>query len=858
MTRTESLLVAHGAYNSAFSSPVQDPGSMEYMRMGDLLHGVFHTDGYHPHGFCYLWQPGLVWLHVVSDALIGLSYVAIGFGLAYFVRRGRGEQLPFSMMFVAFGVFIAACGATHFMNIWTLWSPVYWFSGSVKAVTAAASVFTAMALPPLIPVALATLAAARLSDRHRTDLEQAHTRLKEMDELKTQFFANVSHELRTPLALILGPVEQLLRQGSLADADRRRLQTVQRNGELLLRHVNDLLEVARLEAGGVQLEYRRTDLARLVRRASAHFESVAMTRAISFSVEAPGELAAEIDPAQIDRVLFNLLGNASKFTPPEGEIRCVMEVVERSQHTREPAVRITVHDSGPGVPRDQRERIFEPFRQADGGSARRHGGTGLGLAIVSDLVELHGGSVWVEDSPLGGAAFVVELPLVAPSGVGVAEDDVEADSRRPPFHEFIEPEAATDGTDEPEGEPDRPLVLVVDDNREMNHFITETLGDRYRTARAYNGREGIERALELRPDLIVSDLMMPEVTGETLVRELRSNPNLDATPILLLSARADDEVRLGLLREGAQDYLTKPFSTEELRARVGNWMAMKRARDVLRSALDITYGDVETLAGQISERNRELHAAMDALRVAFEEADAANRAKADFLSVMSHELRTPLNGILGYVDLLEAGIHGSLNTGQQAYLARVKATAQHLHGLVEGVLTFARIEAGAEQIAQDVVDLREVVQEAESIIRPIAAGQGLDLEVHVPDEPVLIGTDRRKALQIVVNLAANAVKFTETGRVRLTLGTQADWTVIRVEDTGSGISSEHLEKIFDPFWQVDSSKTRSAGGTGLGLSVTRRLARLLGGDVAVESQPGTGSTFTARLPMRAPSPSADH
>jgi signal transduction histidine kinase len=825
--------------------------------MADFLQGLFRTEGYHPHGFCYLWQPGLVWLHVISDALIGLAYVAIGFGLAYFVRQGRREQLPFSKMFVAFGIFIAACGATHFMSIWTLWSPIYWFSGGVKAVTAGASVFTAIALPPLIPIALATLAAARVSESNRVDLEQAHTRLQEMDELKTQFFANVSHELRTPLALILGPIEQILREDRLDEGDRRRIETVQRNGELLLRHVNDLLELAKLEAGRMELEYRRTDLARLVRRVTAHFESVALTRSASLTIEAPEELPAEVDPPQIERVLFNLLGNAVKFTPPKGEIRCVLEILERPGSYTMPAARITVHDSGPGVPPDQRERIFEPFRQADGGAGRSHGGSGIGLAIVSDLIELHRGSVRVEDSPLGGAAFVVELPLEAPSGARVEQEEIATGSIRPALPDLQEVGAPPHAEGEPQGDPDRPLVLVVEDNHEMNRFISGILADRYRIARAFNGKQGIEQALELRPDLIVSDVMMPEITGETLVQEVRRNPDLDATPILLLSARADDEVRLRLLREGVQDYLVKPFSPEELRARVGNWMEMKRARDLLRGALDTTQGDVEYLATQITARNRELQEALEALRLALQEAEAANRAKADFLSVMSHELRTPLNAIVGYVELLEGEIGGPLNDVQRGYVERVKVSGQHLRGLVEEVLTFARIEAGAEQVAEQTVDLRDVVRDAETIVAPAAAEKGLDLEVHMPEEPILVETDPERARRILVNLAGNAVKFTEEGRVILTLEVEGGWSVLRVEDTGPGIESEHLEKIFEPFWQADPSTTRSAGGTGLGLAITRRLVELLGGQIQVTSTVGKGTSFVIRFATTDRSPVSD-
>jgi signal transduction histidine kinase len=356
----------------------------------------------------------------------------------------------------------------------------------------------------------------------------------------------------------------------------------------------------------------------------------------------------------------------------------------------------------------------------------------------------------------------------------------------------------------------------------------------------------------------VSDIMMPEVTGETLVREVRKNPELDGTPIILLSARADDEVRLRLLSEGVQDYLVKPFSPDELQARVGNWTEMKRARDLLRGALDTTQGDVEALAAQITARNRELKEALEALRLAFAEAEAANHAKADFLSVMSHELRTPLNAIVGYIELLEGEIGGPLNDTQRSYIERVKGSAQHLRSLVEEVLTYARIEAGAEQVARREVDLRDVVREAESLVAPAAAEKGLALEVQLPEEPILVETDPERVRRILVNLAGNAVKFTREGRVTLSLRSEGDWITLRVEDTGPGIAEEDMEKIFEPFWQADPSTTRAAGGTGLGLAITRRMVDLLGGQIQVTAKLETGTSVLVRLPSgdRSPNPGA--
>src|SRR5882724_2457028 len=266
-------------------------------RMPGFLRHVFSSEGFMPHGHCFLWRPGLIWLHVSADVLIGLSYVAISLTLAYLVHRAR-RDIPFHWMLLAFGTFIIACGATHFMEVWTLWVPVYWFAGDVKLLTAAASVATAVVLPALVPRALALIETAKTSEDRKAKLEVAHLelagvyeRLKELDTLKTQFFANVSHELRTPLALIVGPTEKLLAAGGLDDRQRHDLEVVGRNARTLLKHVNDLLDVAKLEAGKMAPSYARGDLARLVRLVAGHFDGLGEERRIGFSVEAPDAVA---------------------------------------------------------------------------------------------------------------------------------------------------------------------------------------------------------------------------------------------------------------------------------------------------------------------------------------------------------------------------------------------------------------------------------------------------------------------------------------------------------------------------------------------------------------------------------------
>jgi len=217
---------------------------------------------------------------------------------------------------------------------------------------------------------------------------------------------------------------------------------------------------------------------------------------------------------------------------------------------------------------------------------------------------------------------------------------------------------------------------------------------------------------------------------------------------------------------------------------------------------------------------------------------------------MSHELRTPLNAIIGYSDLLDAEVSGPLTGMQRAQLGRIGASTRHLLDLIEQILTFSRIEAGQEPVHARAEDLGAVVRETAEIVAPLAAARGLRFTVHAPDGPVPVETDAGKVRQILINLLSNAVKFTDEGEVELRVEAAADGVVMRVRDTGIGIPPDEREYVFEAFRQLDTGPTRRAGGTGLGLTVSRQLARLLGGDVVIESTSAMGSTFAAHLPMR--------
>ena len=446
--------------------------------------------------------------------------------------------------------------------------------------------------------------------RKNEELQKLLDKIQHLDELKSNFFANISHELRIPLALILGPIESILANGvNLTELQRRDLGVIHRNAATLLKHVNDLLDLAKLDAGKMPVNYARFDLVHPVRTVTAHFDALAQQRSLSYVITTPDTLEAEVDPEKFDCILLNLLSNAFKFTPVGGRIRCALELRGNDR------LLLSVQDSGSGVTPEMRATIFDRFHQAQGGTTREFGGTGLGLAIVKDFVDLHGGTIVTLDAPGGGALFQVEIPLFAPQGTYVryaaaslapGEDGVVVNCAIEELQRI-----ADDASAQPLS-PDRPLVLVAEDNVEMQRFIAVVLGGEHRVVAAFDGAEALKRALAEPPDLVVTDLMMPNLEGDRLVGEMRACPSLLHVPVLVLSAKADEALRLKLLAESVQDYVTKPFSPHELRARVRNLVMMKRARDALQKELSSQNEDLGQLTQQLIANKQALQQSLAA------------------------------------------------------------------------------------------------------------------------------------------------------------------------------------------------------------------------------------------------------
>jgi len=339
-----------------------------------------------------------------------------------------------------------------------------------------------------------------------------------------------------------------------------------------------------------------------------------------------------------------------------------------------------------------------------------------------------------------------------------------------------------------------------------------------------------------------------------------------------LETVAVDEEHLRMIRSlGLRSYIVAPLTTREgtlgamtfvcaesgeayteEHVRVAEDLARRAASAIenarLHRAVQEAHARIEEQASEVELQAEELATQALRAKAARDEAERANQAKSRFLTVMSHELRTPLNAIIGYADLMSAEVSGPLNDPQRIQIERIGASGQHLLGLINQVLNLARIEAGREEVRLEVVDLDDLLRETASMIEPLAERDGLRVVLDFPEDSLRVETDPGKLRQILLNLLGNAVKFTDAGQVELSLRAEEDRVLIEVRDTGIGMDESHLERIFDPFEQVEQEGARQSGGTGLGLPVSRMLARMLGGEVTVVSGVGQGSTFTLRLP----------
>ncbi|MCB9289995.1 MAG: response regulator [Lewinellaceae bacterium] len=423
----------------------------------------------------------------------------------------------------------------------------------------------------------------RFQINRRLALAEAN-RLKELDGFKTKLYTNITHEFRTPLTVIQGMAGQI-------EGHEEEKEAIQRNSRNLLNLVNRMLGLSKIEAGKMELNLVQGDILPFLRYVTESFHSFALSQKVNLNFYSDAEEAVmDYDPEKVREVLSNLLSNALKFTPGYGKIQVVAKV---QQEDSQPYLELTVSDTGVGIAPEKLPHIFDRFYQVEAGSTRKAEGTGIGLALARELVELMKGTIEAESQPGAGAKFIVKLPITrnvenvhnkALMGSLDQEYFVEPEAH---LNSAVEPEerAATSGTIDQPDNPSKNTILLVEDNRDVMHYLTSCLtspsfgggrGEAYQLLYAHNGREGITQALEHMPDIIISDVMMPEVGGFELCQALKKDERTSHIPIILLTARADMDSRLEGLEYGADAYLAKPFQREELEIRLRKLIELRR------------------------------------------------------------------------------------------------------------------------------------------------------------------------------------------------------------------------------------------------------------------------------------------
>ena len=653
------------------------------------------------------------------------------------------------------------------------------------------------------------LAGARAYEAERTRAEA----LAALDRAKNDFFSNVSHEFRTTLTLMLGPLVDELRGHPHPSP---RLEVAHRSALRLLKLVNALLDFSRIEAGRNEASYQPTELASFTAELAGVFRAAIEQAGLRLAVDCP-PLA---DPVYVDRemwekIVLNLLSNAFKFTF-EGEIAVVVR-------THDGRVDLSVSDTGVGIPAADLPRVFERFHRIRHPRARTYEGTGIGLALVEELVKLHGGDLTVSSVEGVGTTFTASVPtgsahlpperMRAPSAIepaaATASAFVEEALRWVPPSE----PAAGGVTASAEAGDSRVASRVVfaDDNADMRDYVGRLLAREHEVIAVADGEAALAAARDHRPDLVLSDVMMPRLDGCTLVDRLRADPRTRDIPIVLLSARAGEEARVEGLAHGADDYLIKPFSARELLARVRTLVELSRARRLAADTLRRGHAELEARAGELQALLRRLVHAQE---------DERKRVARD----IHDQLGQPMTALRLNLDALETTRGGDADPRQRT--ARVQELCEELDRSIDFLIWSLR-PAALEDLGLPAA-LSALVRGWSDRFRI-----GAEFEASDVDALRLPADVETHIYRITQEALHNIYKHAQASHVGVSFGRRGDRAALIVEDNGRG---------FD----VDA---QSARGEGLGLVSMRERAALAGGRLDIESAPGQGTTVFLHVPM---------
>ncbi|ACU61207.1 ATP-binding response regulator [Chitinophaga pinensis] len=677
-------------------------------------------------------------------------------------------------------------------------------------------------------------------------VEEARKRaeaLLEIDRAKTAFFSNISHEFRTPLTLMLGPLEELLSQqdGVLTKQQEANVTATHRNAMRLLRLVNTLLDFSRIEADKVRAQYFPVNLSDVTTDIASTFRAAVEHAGLEFNVTCKDlSMAAYVDRDMWEKVILNLLSNAFKYTL-QGSISVILE--ESDQHAI-----LLVRDTGVGIPVSELPNMFERFHRVKQSKGRSFEGTGIGLSLVRELVQLHNGDISVESEEGKGSTFAVKIPLgrahlpeeqvVENAGAGTNQTPgLSAAYVNEAMYFNRQQDSNGIDIDRIEEGEERARVLIVDDNADMRDYLQRLLEKQYYIETAANGKLALEKIATHQPELIISDVMMPEMDGIELLHHVKHNPATESLPVILVSARAGEEATIEGYDIGADDYLTKPFSAKELQARV---RAQIRVSRLHRHALDILQHSAEELEKKVEARTSEL------LR--------KNSELEQFAYIASHDLQEPLRKIRTFSELLQK----SLQKGNPVnnYFDKIQSSAERMTQLIKDVLDYSRLSNTEEKFVP--IDLNTILQQVKGDFDLLIEQKQATIKSNTL--PVVKGIPLQLQ-QLFTNLIGNSLKFCENQplisifasplpapEIPFYPGLQEDISYVKLEfsDNGIGFEQQFAERIFAIFQRLNERKVYA--GTGIGLALCKKIVENHHGIIRANGKLNEGATFTVILP----------
>ncbi|OQP56933.1 hypothetical protein A3860_10175 [Niastella vici] len=663
--------------------------------------------------------------------------------------------------------------------------------------------------------------------------------LEQLDKAKTVFFSNISHEFRTPLTLILSPLEELLDQQSscLSIIEKQSIETVYRNALRLLKLVNTLLDFSRIESGRQQASYTATDIATFTKDLAANFRSVVEKAGLQLIVQVDAfDQPVYVDRAMWEKIVFNLLSNAFKYTL-EGSI--TVALAAENGHA---VLKIT--DTGVGIPPSEIPHMFERFHRVQQVSGRTFEGTGIGLSLIKELVLLHKGEISVTSELHKGSTFTVKIPL---GRAHLAQQQIAApvEGELTSSAMYVE-EAGTllvkNNTQKASVAPDKKhlsLVLVVDDNADMREHIQTILLQHFNVVTANNGEEALQRLQEQHPALVLSDVMMPVMDGITLVKEIKANKTTAHIPVILLTARAGEESKIVGWQTGADDYLTKPFSSRELIARISSQIKTQQ----IRTEALLGIAEQEKHAKKLEDLNREL--------------TKMNEELTSFAYVSSHDLQEPLRKIQMFSKRIMEKEMKVLSDEGRDFLLRMDNAANRMQLLINDLLTYSRTNTSQKHFEK--IDLNELIAEVKQELNEKVVATRTRIVCGKLPELYLIPFQFK---QLFTNLIANSIKFARPDvPPRITINctriagqridhpaaiTAKEYWHLSIADNGAGFDPRFNEQIFGLFQRLHGR--REYEGTGIGLAIAKKVVENHNGIITAEGKENEGATINIYLP----------